>query len=141
MVHYLSEAIPEPFLRPELLDRVAGMLNGNIKQLCGPKCSSLKVQNMQSYSFDPKLLLDRLSDIYLHLDCDACITAVASDDRSYTHELFLIALKRINKSCIKSPLKTTKLEQFINKVLFTMYIYYYSGVARNFPQGGIFCFS
>ena len=30
--------IKEPFLRPELVDRLAAMLNHNLKQLCGSKC-------------------------------------------------------------------------------------------------------
>ena len=30
--------IREPFLRPELADRLAAMLNFNLQQLCGPKC-------------------------------------------------------------------------------------------------------
>ena len=38
MFHYLTQDIKEPFLRPELADRLAAMLNYNLKQLCGSKC-------------------------------------------------------------------------------------------------------
>ena len=38
MFHYLTMEIREPFLRPELADRLAAMLNFNLQQLCGPKC-------------------------------------------------------------------------------------------------------
>ena len=38
MFHYLTQDIVEPFLRPELADRLAAMLNFNLKQLCGTKC-------------------------------------------------------------------------------------------------------
>jgi ubiquitin conjugation factor E4 B len=41
--HYLTKEITEPFLRPEMADRVASMLNFNLQQLCGPKCMNLKV--------------------------------------------------------------------------------------------------
>ena len=38
MFHYLTVDIKEPFLRPELVGRLAAMLNFNLQQLCGPKC-------------------------------------------------------------------------------------------------------
>ena len=40
MFHYLTQDIVEPFLRPELADRLAAMLNFNLKQLCGSKCET-----------------------------------------------------------------------------------------------------
>ena len=44
MMHYLSQSLPDPFCRPELIDRLAVMLNFNLTQLCGPKCRDLKVK-------------------------------------------------------------------------------------------------
>lgn len=38
MMHYLTKEVPDPFLRPELCDRLAAMLNFNLAQLCGQKC-------------------------------------------------------------------------------------------------------
>lgn len=35
MMHYLTKEVPAPFLRPELCDRLAAMLNFNLAQLCG----------------------------------------------------------------------------------------------------------
>ena len=46
MFHYLTNDIKEPFLRPELVDRIAAMLNCNLTQLCGTKC------NQQTRNFD-----------------------------------------------------------------------------------------
>ena len=43
MFHYLTQDIKEPFLRPEMVDRLAAMLNFNLKQLSGSKCKNLKV--------------------------------------------------------------------------------------------------
>ena len=83
MFHYLTVEIRDPFLRPELVDRVAAMLNCNLAQLCGPKCNSLKVREPEKYEWDPKKLLQRITDIYLHLDCDTFAQAVANDERSY----------------------------------------------------------
>lgn len=42
MLHYLTRHVPTPFLRPELIDRLAAMLNFNLQQLCGPKCKHFK---------------------------------------------------------------------------------------------------
>ena len=43
MMHYLSQSLPDPFRRPEIVDRLAAMLNFNLTQLCGPKCQDLDV--------------------------------------------------------------------------------------------------
>ena len=42
MLHYLTQHVPDPFLRPELVSRLAAMLNFNLQQLCGPKCKHFK---------------------------------------------------------------------------------------------------
>lgn len=43
MLRYMTVEVIQPFLRPEVIDRLAGMLNYNLVQLVGPKCSGLKV--------------------------------------------------------------------------------------------------
>jgi ubiquitin conjugation factor E4 B len=45
MFHYLTVDIKEPFLRPELVGRLAAMLNFNLQQLCGPKCELFILMN------------------------------------------------------------------------------------------------
>lgn len=80
MFHYLTIDIKEPFLRPELVDRLSSMLNFNLKQLCGPKCSNLKVRNPAKYGWEPRRLLGQLVDIYLHLSCDKFAAALAADE-------------------------------------------------------------
>lgn len=82
MFHYLTVDIKEPFLRPELIDRLASMLNFNLQQLCGPKCNNLKVRNPDKYGWEPRRLLGQLIDIYLHLDCDEFAAALAGDEVS-----------------------------------------------------------
>lgn len=42
MMHYLTKEVPAPFLRPELCDRLAAMLNFNLAQLCGQKCKFIR---------------------------------------------------------------------------------------------------
>lgn len=84
MFQYLTNDIKEPFLRPELVDRLASMLNFNLQQLCGKKCNDLKVRNPDKYGWEPRKLLSQLIDIYLHLDCDKFAEALAKDEvRAY----------------------------------------------------------
>ena len=42
-------------------------------------CRNLKVKNPEKYGWDPKWLLSHLIDIYLHLDSEALIKALAND--------------------------------------------------------------
>jgi len=80
MFHYLTEQIRDPFLRPELVDRLSAMLNFNLTQLCGSKCKNLKVNNGEKYGWEPRRLLSQLVDIYLHLDCKEFAAALAGDE-------------------------------------------------------------
>ncbi|GLV34489.1 Ubiquitination factor E4B [Carabus blaptoides fortunei] len=109
MFHYLTVDIKEPFLRPELVDRLSSMLNFNLQQLCGPKCKNLKVHNPEKYGWEPRRLLGQLVDIYLHLDCDLFAGALAADERSFRKELFDDAAVRLDRWNIKTP---TEIEQF-----------------------------
>jgi len=57
------------------------MLNFNLQQLCGPKCNNLKVRNPEKYGWEPKKLLNQLTDIYLHLDKSSKFAeAIANDE-------------------------------------------------------------
>ncbi|XP_059477156.1 ubiquitin conjugation factor E4 B [Neocloeon triangulifer] len=102
MFHYLTMEIKEPFMRPELVDRLAAMLNFNLQQLCGPKCKNLKVKNPDKYGWEPRRLLSQLVDIYLHLDCLEFAAALAGDERSFKQELFDDATARLEKALIKT---------------------------------------
>jgi ubiquitin conjugation factor E4 B len=70
------------------------MLNFNLQQLCGPKCKDLKVKNPEKYGWEPKKLLDSLTDIYLHLDCDEFANAIANDEvcNKYICHIFIVQL-------------------------------------------------
>ncbi|CAK1555609.1 unnamed protein product [Leptosia nina] len=109
MLEYLTVEIKEPFLRAELVDRLASMLNFNLQQLCGPKCNNLKVRHPDKYGWEPRRLLSQLVDIYLHLDSPQFHAALAADERSFRKELFEEAAVRLAKSCIKTP---TQIERF-----------------------------
>lgn len=71
-------------------ERVASLLNYFLVQLVGPKCAELKVRNPEKYNFDPKWLLRKIVAIYLHFSTQEQFAgAVASDGRSYNHEVFM----------------------------------------------------
>ncbi|UYV79527.1 UBE4B [Cordylochernes scorpioides] len=116
MLHYLTTEIKEPFLRPEVVDRLAAMLNFNLQQLCGPKCKSLKVKQPEKYGWEPKRLLDQLTDIYLHLDCPPFQKAIAADERSYRKELFEDAVVRMRKAMIKSSSSIQHFQTMAEKI-------------------------
>ncbi|KAH9413760.1 Ubiquitin conjugation factor E4 B [Dermatophagoides pteronyssinus] len=110
MLHYLTKTVQKPFEAVELIDRLAAMLNFNLHQLCGKKCKSLKVPNPEKYGWDPKYLLDKITDIYLHLKSKKFYQAIANDERSYSHELFKDAASKMERIHIKSQ---HKIESFL----------------------------
>jgi ubiquitin conjugation factor E4 B len=70
---------------PELVGRVASMLNYFLAQLVGPKCSNLKVKEPEKYLFQPKKLLLNIATIFTHFaPFDAFGQAVVRDERSYS---------------------------------------------------------
>jgi hypothetical protein len=52
---------------PELIDRVASMLNYFLTQLAGPNAKELSVDNRKKYNFDPRLLLELILGVITHL--------------------------------------------------------------------------
>jgi ubiquitin conjugation factor E4 B len=105
------------FLTPEIVDRLAAMLNYNLDMLCGPRCSSLHVKDMEKYRFQPRLLLGEIFQVYLNLSGDApFINAVAGEGRSYKKEIFLNAVSIVTKYNIKSETEIEKFMLFINNV-------------------------
>ena len=56
------------------------MLNYNVKQFTGSKYKTLKVRNPEKYGFEPKKLLDKITDIYVHLHSEEFAEAVAKDE-------------------------------------------------------------
>uniref|UniRef100_A0A7E4VZH7 U-box domain-containing protein n=1 Tax=Panagrellus redivivus TaxID=6233 RepID=A0A7E4VZH7_PANRE len=98
MFGYLTKDVPQPFYQDPLGDRVASMLNHNLLQLCGPKCTELKVKDdKRRFNWDPRRLLRQIVDIYLHLASEEFATAVGGDERSYTPEQFELAVERVFK--------------------------------------------
>ena len=68
MFNYLTidEVIRTPFLMSELLPRFTSMLLNVIAHLVGKKSMEIKVDNMESYGFDPKRMLQEVCQAIVH---------------------------------------------------------------------------
>lgn len=107
----------EPFMVPEIVDRLAAMLDYNLEALAGPRCRNLKVKNPDKYKFNPKHLLGEILQVFLNLsDQGEFARAVANDGRSYRKELFEAAATIARKNAIKSEDEIEKLRLFVVKV-------------------------
>ena len=103
---------------PEIVDRLAAMLDYNLDALVGPRYNDLHVKDPEKYKFRPKVLLTDILEIYLNLsDQGEFARAVANDGRSYRKELFetaaAIATKRF---LLKSDSEVERLRLFAVKV-------------------------
>ncbi|KAI8580706.1 hypothetical protein K450DRAFT_235570 [Umbelopsis ramanniana AG] len=116
MLEYLTKEIPEPFMAGEIVDRLAAMLDYNLSQLVGPKCTELKVKNREKYHFAPRTLLAQIIDIYLNLNSDTFVKAVSRDERSYQKNYFSRAASILLKHGLKYRDDIAELERFVNRV-------------------------
>eukprot|EP00128_Syssomonas_multiformis_P018998 Colp12_sorted_trinity150504_noHs@3402 len=120
---YMTTKIIDPFLSPELVDRLAAMLNFNMQQLLGPKCTNLKVRNPQQYHFDPRLLVSQLVQIYLQLSCvmqgpprPEFVAAMAHDGRSYSKAVFDRAYNVLAQKNVMDTAKLEGLQRLVSAV-------------------------
>ncbi|KAI0770227.1 ubiquitin elongating factor core-domain-containing protein [Fomes fomentarius] len=106
-----------PFMVPEIVDKLAAMLDYNLDALVGPRCQELKVQNPEKFRFNPKQLLSDIIQVYLNLsDQGEFARGVAADGRSYRKELFEQAAEILRRRSIKSPDEIERLRLFVVKV-------------------------
>lgn len=103
MMKLFTEAMDEAFTMPEIVSRLASMLNYNLETLAGKKANAeLGVANKDKYHFRPLQLIADIVDIYLNLgDSPVFIEAVAADGRSFKPEVMArvsqILLKKHHK--------------------------------------------
>ncbi|KAH8428718.1 ubiquitin-ubiquitin ligase UFD2 [Aspergillus melleus] len=104
MLKLFTDALAESFTMPEIVQRLADMLDYNLDAMVGPKSSSLRVENLQDYGFNPRALLSEIVDVYLNLmSKESFIVAVARDGRSYKPANFEKAVEILRKWSLKSP--------------------------------------
>lgn len=104
MMKLFTKTLSGSFTMPEIVDRVAAMVDYTLDTLVGPKSMNLKVEDPKKYQFDPKTLLSEFIDIFLNLGVsETFIEAVARDGRSYKPANFDSASRIITRYSLKSP--------------------------------------
>jgi ubiquitin conjugation factor E4 B len=104
MMKLFTNTLADAFTMPEVVGRLAAMLDFNLSVLTGPKSKKLKVDNPEKYFFNPKTLLPELVDIYLNLASSReFIEAVAADGRSYNPEMMQATLEILKNKDLKYP--------------------------------------
>ncbi|KAI9209353.1 ubiquitin elongating factor core-domain-containing protein [Polychytrium aggregatum] len=119
MLNYMTtnDRICIPFMQPEIVERLAAMLDYNLAALVGPRCTELKVRNPEKYSFRPKSLLNDLIGIYLNLARRKEFqVAISKDGRSYKKEHFHRAADILVKSSLRNEGELSALRDFVDTV-------------------------
>ncbi|GAB1191608.1 hypothetical protein APSETT444_000788 [Aspergillus pseudonomiae] len=117
MLKLFTDALADSFTMPEIVQRLADMLDYNLDAMVGPKSSSLRVDNLQEYGFNPRALLSEIVDVYLNLmNKENFIVAVARDGRSYKPANFEKAAEILRKWSLKSPEELKRWEQLQRRV-------------------------
>ena len=120
MFEIFTEALPDAFTMPEIVQRLADMLDYNLDSLAGKKQSELKVRDQAQYSFNPAALLSHIMSVYLNLkDKSSFITAVGRDGRSYKPHSFESAALILGRTSLKSPDELTVFKKLIATIAAT----------------------
>ncbi|KAI9793503.1 MAG: hypothetical protein M1816_007935 [Peltula sp. TS41687] len=103
MLKLFTDALADSFTMPEIVQRLADMLDYNLDAMVGPKRTNLQVRQPEQYGFQPRVLLSEIVDVYLNLrDKKSFIDAVAKDGRSYKPANFEKAGEILSKWGLKS---------------------------------------
>eukprot|EP01006_Ploeotia_vitrea_P034172 TRINITY_DN65718_c11_g5_i1.p1 TRINITY_DN65718_c11_g5~~TRINITY_DN65718_c11_g5_i1.p1 ORF type:complete len:987 (-),score=537.28 TRINITY_DN65718_c11_g5_i1:27-2936(-) len=121
MLYYMSDVenggFVAPFVLPEVVERMAHMVDFFINRLSGDQVAQLKVENREKYSFHPRRLLRQILGIFLHLAVDdAFLQAVAGDQRSYSIKVFSKAAKTAEKHSLLTSAQLDAFAHALDKV-------------------------
>lgn len=104
MMKLFTAALRDAFTMPEIVTRLAGMLDYNLEVLVGPRRANLKVEDPKKYHFDAKTLLAEFIDIYLNLgSAPTFVAAIAGDGRSYKPSNFEKASQILSANLNAAP--------------------------------------
>lgn len=118
LLQLFTSAIPKAFSTPEIVDRLAAMMDYNLAALVGPKCGTLKVQNPEKYFFNPRELLSVLCEVYLNLQKEEqFLKAVARDGRSFDPRNFERAHSILSKWALKPADKLDQWKALTDKAV------------------------
>lgn len=104
-----DDVVRKVFLRPEMVSRIAEMLNYLLKRLCGSRCRDLKVTDPDKVAWKPRMLLSRVLTTFLHFHEDReFAAAVGRDGRSYSAELLERAANIAQRRAILNPTEVAR---------------------------------
>lgn len=99
-----TEALSGAFTMPEIVQRLADMLDYNLWTMVGPKSSNLKVKEPEQYGWNPRQLLMDIMTVFINLSGEPTfVQAIARDGRSYKPENFDKAVEISQRSALMSP--------------------------------------
>lgn len=106
-----------PFMMPEIVDKLAAMLDYNLEALVGPRVQDLRVKNPEKYRFDLRALVQAFLQVFLNLGHqEEFVRAVAGDGRSYRRELFEKAMGLAKRRGMKTDQEIEKIGLFVEAV-------------------------
>lgn len=113
MMKLFTKALSDSFTMPEIVSRLASMLNYNLETLAGKKAAAeLSVSNKDKYHFRPIQLISDFVDIYLHLGYSKVfVDAVAADGRSYKPEVLDRVTRILSSKNAKDPAELARWEK------------------------------
>ncbi len=116
LIRFTAET-KDAFMEPEIVDRLAAMLDFNLDVLVGPRCQELKVKDSKKVGFNPRHLLQQILSVYLNLATrKEFVKAIAKDGRSYRREIFSKAAGIASRHMLKSPAEIEALGALVEQV-------------------------
>ena len=99
-----TEALSASFTMPEIVQRLADMLDYNLDTMVGPKSSNLKVKEPEQFGWNPRQLLGDIMTVFINLSGQPSFAqAIARDGRSYKPENFNKAVEIMQRATPMSP--------------------------------------
>ena len=99
-----TEALSGAFTMPEIVQRLADMLDYNLDTMVGPKSSNLKVDEPEQYGWNPRQLLADILVVFINLSGQPTfVQAIARDGRSYKPGNFTKAADIMRRVVLMSP--------------------------------------
>ncbi len=116
MMKLFTNAMSIALTMPEIVQRLAGMLDYNLEVLT-VKSRNLKVERPEKYHFNPRTLLPEIVDIYLNLGSSAAfVEAVAADGRSYKPDTFAATTRILQGKSLKGGEEIAAWEALCQKI-------------------------
>lgn len=120
MLNFLTsdECIRKPFLMTEILKRFTSMLLFVLNKIVGSNSLLLKIDNMESYNFNPKIMLTEVCQTIIHFtEHEEFVICMAEDGFFNDGEPLKKALKRVTKSSLLNPLEIEMMTSLVENAL------------------------